>query len=473
MVAAFGCLMFDGWGFMFGTIPVRARVWYRFFLLFLIQRSTFDVRCSMFGVSFDLLRSFRFSRCSMLPAPRLTVPSLLPRIFFAPLPILFLATLTAIAQTASPFPSGSPAAAASPIPLDSWLTSPSLWQTTSDQFPEAHALGFRWLSNMHDAARASSRALRLGILPVAEVIARFATDSGPVAAGPASAPAPEGQLSAIQLSIYNRGDSGDLEKKEFDALVERSRFALNSLTHVTPQERGTDYGSAVQSHGLVWLTPATRFLLEWSDTPAIPSRAINYRAEFIRLRATPQGQQPKTFFEQQRAQSTLAAGAAQPKTVHAAELPSRLVRDPDGGERLPNIPMVDQGRKGYCVTAATERVLRYYGVDVDQNELAQIADADAARGTNPDVMFDALKKLASRFRIQVMTEYQLSYADFMREINDYNRVARNAPKTLGATVLQMPGGARNRGAIRNEMKGEVLLEAKTKLNPAYVTTFER
>jgi hypothetical protein len=400
------------------------------------------------------------------------VSSLLPRVFIASALILGVAVSIVTAQTPAPSPS-SPAAAASPIPLDSWLTSPSLWQTTPDQFPEAQALGFRWVSDAHDAARASSRALRLGTLPVAEVIARFSTDNGPATTKPASASGPEGQLSAIQLSIYNRGDSGDLEKKDFDALVERSRSALNTLTQITPRERGTDYGSAVQSRGLVWLTPASRFLLEWSDTPAIASRAINYRAEFIRLRITPQGEQPKTFFEQQRAQSTLAAGAAQPRTVHAAELPSRLVRDPDGGERLPNIPMVDQGRKGYCVTAATERILRYYGVDVDQNELAQIADADAARGTNPDVMFDALKKLASRFRIQVMTEYQLSYADFMREINDYNRVARSAPKTLGATVLPMPNGSRGFTSIRSEMKGEVLLEAKTKLNPAYVTTFER
>ena len=94
-----------------------------------------------------------------------------------------------------------------------------------------------------------------------------------------------------------------------------------------------------------WATPASRFLLEWSETLANPSRGINYRAEFIRLRVTPR-EQANTFLEQQRAQSTLAAGAMQPKTVRAADLPARLVRDPDGGERLPNIPMVGQGRKG-------------------------------------------------------------------------------------------------------------------------------
>jgi hypothetical protein len=386
------------------------------------------------------------------------------------------------AQT-QPSSSSSPAGAASPIPLDAWLTSASLWQTAPGHFPEARALGFRWVSDAHDAARASSSALRLGELPVAEVIARFSAEntqtpiakpgvaSSPIAT--ATAPAGQTQLSAIQISIYNRGDSGDLEKKAFDAMVERSKMALNSLTGVAPLERGTDNGSAVQSRGLVWGTPASRFLLEWSDTPANASKAISYRAEFIRLRVTPQRDQPKSFVDQQRAQSTLTAGAAQPKTVRAADLPTRVVKDPDGSERLPNIPMVDQGRKGYCVTAATERILRYYGIEVDQNELAQIADADAARGTSPEVMVEALKKLASRFRVQVMTEYRMSYPDLQREINDYNRVARNAPKTLGATLIPTPSGAVDYGAVCQQMKGEVLLEAKTKLNPAYMTNFER
>src|ERR1700736_5634524 len=214
-------------------------------------------------------------------------------------------SLTARNASAQPVPSSSPSLSpaaivtASPVPLDSWLTSASLWQTTPAHFPEAPALGFRWTSNAYDAARASSSKLRLGRLPVAEVIVRFSTDKPqPIRTPPlassstTSAPGSDDQLSAIQVSIYNRGDSGDLAKKDFDALVEQSRATLNSLTGVTPLERGTDYGSAVQSHCLVWVTPRSRFLLEWSDTSANPSRAINYRAEFIRLRATPQGQQP-------------------------------------------------------------------------------------------------------------------------------------------------------------------------------------
>jgi len=390
--------------------------------------------------------------------------------------VVFLVVTVCVAAQkiiAQPLPSPSSPAITSTIPLDAWLVSSALWQTSTSRFPEARTFGFRWVSTSHDAARASVPALRLGDLPLAEVIARFSPENAPTNSGLAPSTTAGGNLIAVQISIYNRGDSGDLNKQAFDALVECSKLTLNSLTRVAPLERGTDNGSAVRSSGLVWVTAASRFLLEWSDTAASFAQGIEYRAEFIRLRVTPLGDQPKDLVDQVRMQSTLAAGAAQPKTVHAADLPARMVKEADGGELLPNIPMVNQGRKGYCVTAATERILRYYGIDVDQNELAEIANSDARAGTNPEVMVDALKKLASRFRVQVMTEYRLSYSDFVREIGDYNRIARNAPKTLNATLIDQQSSIASYPWVCRQMNGELLLEAKTKLNPAYMTTFEQ
>ena len=374
---------------------------------------------------------------------------------------LVFAPVLAIAQI-SPSPAAAAAVTPPPIPLDNWLSSASLWQTSSNQFPDARTFGFRWLSNIHDSARASVRGLRLVNLPVAEVIARFAPPTSP----PASS-----RLSEVQVSIYNRGDSGDLSQNAFDALVERSKAALGALTNSQPLERGTDYGSAVQSRGLVWLTPASRFLLEWSAMNS--GQSVNYRAEFIRLRVTPRTDQAGNFLERQRALTALTSGASQPKTVHATDLPARVVREPDGGELIPDIPMVDQGRKGYCVTAATERVLRYYGVNVDQNELAEIADSDAARGTSPEVMVTALKHLASRFRVLVVTEYRLNYADYVREINDYNRVARAASRGASSKLIPPQSSLASYPLVCHEMDGELLREAKTKLNPSYMTTFER
>ena len=52
-----------------------------------------------------------------------------------------------------------------------------------------------------------------------------------------------------------------------------------------------------------------------------------------------------------------------------------------GDVKLRDLPMVDQGDKGYCVVASVERVMRYYGAAVDQHELAQVANSDAAIGT--------------------------------------------------------------------------------------------
>ena len=386
--------------------------------------------------------------------------------------ILFLALPTLSAQQ-TPLPSASPTPTPPTVALDPWLSSPTLWETSTTRFPEARTFGLRWVSTSHDAARASSRLLRLGDLPVAEVITRFAPENANAAAPDTGAsPAMSGgNLISVQISIYNRGDFGDFDKKAFDTLVERSRATLNALTQVAPLERGTDNAGAVQSRGLVWATSMSRFLLEWSDTPAGTAQSFNYRAEFIRLRITPLGDRPKTFVDQIRSQSTLAAGAAQAKTVHAADLPARVTRDADGGELIPNIPMVNQGQKGYCVTAATERILRYYGVEVDQNELAEIANSDARAGTNPEVMLEALKKLASRFRVQVMTEYRLSYADFVRDVNDYNRLARSAPKTLNAKLIDQPYGLGSYPSVCRQMNGELLVEAKTKLNPSYMTTF--
>ena len=153
-------------------------------------------------------------------------------------------------------PQPTAAAANATVALDGWLTSPTLWQTTPDQFPAWRTLGFRWVSNARDAARAANPALRLGPLPVSEVIARFSPANAALpASSPGIAPAPatlaatggSTRLAGVQVSIYNRGDAGDVDQKKFAATVEQARATLGTLTGASAVERGADYGSAVQS----------------------------------------------------------------------------------------------------------------------------------------------------------------------------------------------------------------------------------
>ena len=401
----------------------------------------------------------------------------------AGLPVVWAVSALGSLSAQTPPPAAPAMTTGSPVALDAWLVSPTLWRTAPDGIPAGRAMGLHWVSNAHDAARTARASLRLRDLPVAEMIVRFSpvVSGGVPAASPGIAPAPSAVVAAngktvvsgIQISIYNRGDAGDLDQKRFDALVEQARTSLDTLTGVKSVDRGVDNTSAVPSKGLVWVTPASRFLLEWSATPENKVQGIAYRAEFVRLKVTPALDQPKTVLEQMRAASSPPAAASRTVTVHAADLPARVVKDADGGEWLPKIPMVDQGQKGYCVTAATERVLRYYGVDVDQNELAQIANTSTTGGTSTSEMVAALRKLAGRFRVNVITEDELTYPLFLQEINDYNRVARNAPKSANAPLIDVRESSLSYDTIINQMNGEILREARTRLNPAYVTKFER
>ena len=77
-----------------------------------------------------------------------------------------------------------------------------------------------------------------------------------------------------------------------------------------------------------------------------------------------------------------------------------IVPRANGDVWLGDVPMVDQGQKGYCVVASTERVMRYYGSDVDANELAQVANSSASGGTSLGSMRDAMKKLTARLKIR-------------------------------------------------------------------------
>ncbi len=68
-------------------------------------------------------------------------------------------------------------------------------------------------------------------------------------------------------------------------------------------------------------------------------------------------------------------------TAAKALLPGRIVRRPNGDVVLGDLPMVDQGAKGYCVPATFERVLRYYGLQGDMNLLAMAGGTSAGGGT--------------------------------------------------------------------------------------------
>ncbi len=121
--------------------------------------------------------------------------------------------------------------------------------------------------------------------------------------------------------------------------------------------------------------------------------------------------------------------------------------------------MVDQGEKGYCVVASVERVLRYYGATVDQHELAQIANSDAAGGTSMDAMLASLKRLTARLGVKVRSFYEWNIRDFLKMLEDYNRATKRGKL---APEVELPGRMIDADSCFSQMKPEIFKEVRMK-----------
>jgi hypothetical protein len=77
------------------------------------------------------------------------------------------------------------------------------------------------------------------------------------------------------------------------------------------------------------------------------------------------------------------------------DLKKRLVdsvkKDPNGDVYITEIPMVDQGPKGYCVPATFERAMRTMGMDADMYLLAMVGQSNAGGGTVVQYLLDGIR----------------------------------------------------------------------------------
>jgi hypothetical protein len=273
---------------------------------------------------------------------------------------------------------------------------------------------------------------------------------------------PEGNPAKLTFSLYNRGDAETLinTRDQFEARVKELSDAISKRLAVSPTERGKDKSSAVAAEGLVWMKAPNAYLLEYSYQREMKSRDIPFRAEFIRLRV-----------------ANVGAGGRSPATASSAapvgrgSLVSNVKREESGDVVIANVPMVDQGPKGYCAVATAERVFKYYGIPVDQHEMAQIADTSDGGGTSPDKMLDALNKLEGRMGVSVRVIEDWEFKKFMDKVDDYNKEAKKAKKP---EVDASPrGGTIYINDIIGAMDGEVLKVARTERDRSGFGKFQR
>ena len=293
-------------------------------------------------------------------------------------------------------------ALSAPVPdLEVLFLDAAMWdKPVGEVLRDRKPLGFHWLSKERNDARSTRRGLKLWSLPVGETILRSR----------------DGKLHSFDISIYNRGDNGEMEQARFKELTEKWHGLLMEKTSLEGEKMSrTQKGSVVSADRWVWKCPGAFLVLTSSKSRA----SRGYTPEFLKLSLV-SVKYGKEIYEQR---SGLTKSMARRR-----DLVANRVSAPNGDVFVQGVPMVDQGRKGYCAVASAERVFRYYGLPVDQHAMAQIAESSAQGGTNPANMIAALKKVAGRTKTRLLVHYEIEDRKVRYEMKAYNRLIRKNKK---------------------------------------------
>ncbi|MBP7948300.1 MAG: hypothetical protein KA004_01505 [Verrucomicrobiales bacterium] len=289
---------------------------------------------------------------------------------------------------------------AAAIPLDRLLVR-NVWAWSVQDFSAAFpAESFAWVTEKQDRAvflRVPKKGQRVDL--------RLGDRLKPVQA---TVDFREGRPRRIELLIYTRGDAGSLTKTAFGDLTLETLSVMEGIFG-PPDADSPSSGArkAVKVRVTRWQTEVGKATLETgAETTG------DFRAEFVRVVFTPPG------------------GAAKPPRVVRTDLTDHVRRDSASGDVwIDAVPMVDQGTKGYCVLASCQRLFEYYGISVDQHELAQITGA-SRHGTNLLKMQEALQKIDGRMqvRVRLLIAPLSKQDDYFRLMQDYNQAARRTGK---------------------------------------------
>ncbi len=294
--------------------------------------------------------------------------------------------------------------AAEPVPcdLDPLLTIPTNWEMTPDVFEKTYTNEsnklFVWLTADRTRAKLSRSIYRNaeialtafeGEVPVQEVIADFA----------------DGKLNLVTLSIFNRGDGGAITGDEFSERFTATGKAVGKLLGTAPRRKDADPNSGLLTAGYSWYSQKTGTAVLEHNEKAMTGGD----REFLRLRIARPG-----------AKGSLAASMTSSRGGSATrlrDLPDNVTKSDDGDVLISNLPMVDQGDKGYCVVASAQRVFEYYGIGADMHQIAQIANADPNRGTSTLTMAQELDKIDYRFKTRLEIIGMLSTGGGLTEVD--------------------------------------------------------
>jgi len=335
------------------------------------------------------------------------------------------------------------------VDLGEWFKNPERWVVKADAFMgDFRDFGFRFSDGSQTTAVSNEKPLlRFLGLEIYEARVYFARDA----------------IRRVELSLYNKGDSGAQGKEAFEAQVETVKgkvvaFAQDAgMTGKTSNDRANYF---VRRHQ--WVKKSPGIQMEWAYVEPHRSggKTVAYSAEFVKILLVP-------LKVGTTGMSAMTGGMSAARPRNARAVKENVTRNPAGDVWVGNVPMVDQGQKGYCAAAASERVLRYYGVEIDQHQIAQLADTAAEGGTTLEGMAMAISKIGRQFQLDKKeliapeSEGNFEKSEHAKLIDQYNAVA----KKRKAPVIDWKAYTSNRmvdlPAIWNAMDPAILLIARS------------
>lgn len=268
--------------------------------------------------------------------------------------------------------------------LDPMLHFESIWRTSQEDFERLFTVSsqtsentppFQWLDAGKTRARFSRKLMPLNetrltmfhnTLPVEEAVVEFVN----------------GRVARATLSLYNRGDSGEMDQAKFNELFVQTGKSLGQVMKVAPKNTSAAVSSANKIVSWMWSTPQAVGMLEHNDMQQGATRT----PEFLRLKLAAPDQAGWSM-------GKLSVG------VQRMVLVKNITKTPDGSVYVANVPMVDQGAKGYCVAASCQRLFEYMQIPCDQHEIAQLVNVDADEGVNVFGMQKSLAKIDGKYNV--------------------------------------------------------------------------
>ncbi len=225
------------------------------------------------------------------------------------------------------------------------------------------------------------------------------------------------QLISIFLNIYNKSCSTNrplaVNKNIFVKFLHKLRNSLDTFCKTGHSRISTKLISGARCQSCAWNGPDVYVVFKWSYSG---TGKYNFIAHYASVYIYKDKQ---AFNEKSRSKVTSAK---------QLDLKSRIKTNKNG-DRYLQIPMVDQGKRGYCVVACAERILKYYNVNIDQHILAQAANT-SNYGTRITDIEKSLKKVGVKchFRVKEILKYSpiTGRSPILKFVRKYNRYAKHA-----------------------------------------------